>query len=216
MDISQILSEALSPDFNQRNQAEIKIDMIASQNFDSFLVSCSLILCDEAKPKSQRQIASTLIKNMISHTAKYKGMWLKLDRENKAKVKQHVISTLASADRDVRKAAGIAVAGICKVELPLGEWTDIIDLLCQTSQNSNQFIQLASVTTLGYISTEITTKDLNDDNIAKILSCFHNLINSSNDNELLEVTMNALLNFLPFTKRFFEKVVIIIFLIFRI
>jgi hypothetical protein len=142
---------------------------------------------------------------MISYTAKYKGLWEQLDRETKLQVKQHVLSTLASSDRDVRKAAGIAVAGICKVELPIGEWTDIIDVLCQTSQNENKNIQLASVTTLGYISQEVTTRDLNDESIGKVLSCFYTLLNNSADLELLEITLVALLNFIPFTKRFFEN-----------
>ena len=204
MEISTLLSEALSPDQNRRNQAEANIDMIATQNFGSFLSSCSKELCDESKPKGTRQIASTLIKNMISHTLKYKGLWEGLDRETKMQIKQHVLSTLASSDKDVRKAAGIAVAGICKVELPIGEWTDIIDILCQTSQNPNPYIQLASVTTLGYISQELSLRDLNDDHIAKVLSCFYTLLNNTADGELLEVTLNALLNFLPFTKRFFE------------
>jgi importin subunit beta-1 len=205
MEISTLLQEALSPDQNRRNQAEVNIEMIASQNFGGFLISCAKELCDEGKQKGIRQIAATLIKNMISNTPKYKGFWEQLDRDSKLQVKQHVLSTLASSDKDVRKAAGIAVAGICKVELPIGEWTDIIDVLCQTSQNENKNIQLASVTTLGYISQEISTRDLNDDSVGKVLSCIYTLLNGSNDFELLEVTLNALLNFLTFTRRFFEN-----------
>lgn len=203
MEISQLLSEALSADQNKRNEAEMNIDFIATKNFGLFLINCSKELCDESKHKGIRQIASTLIKNMISYTPKYKGWWEQLDKDTKLQVKQHVLSTLASSDKDVRKAAGIAVAGICKVELPLGEWQDIIDILCQTSTNENKFIQLASVTTLGYISTEISTRDLNDEQVGKILNTLYTLLSNTSDFDLQDVCLNALLNFIPFIKRFF-------------
>lgn len=205
MELSTLLAEALSPDQSRRNQAEINIDIIASQNFGLFLLNCSKELCDESKQKGIRQIASTLIKNMILFTEKYKGQWELLNRETKGQIKQHVLSTLASKDNDIRKAAGIAIAGICKVELPLGEWNEIISVLCQTSQNENKFIQLASVTTLGYITQEISTRDLNDEQVCLILSAFYQILNVSNDTELQGHTIVSLLYFIPFTKRIFEN-----------
>lgn len=209
MELTNLLSEALSQDQQTRNQAELNIDMIATQNFGLFLSNLSKELCDESNFKGIRQIASTIIKNMVSFTPKYKGQWELLSREVKSQIKQNVLSTLASSEKDIRKAAGIAVAGICKIELPLGEWNEIISVLCQTSQNENPYIQLASVLTLGYITQEITTRDLNDDHVCQILSAFYQILNFSTNTELQAQTIISLLNFIPFTKRIFENKVII-------
>lgn len=208
MEISALLSEALSSEQQRRNQAELNIDNLATQNFGLFLANCSQILCDESKVKGVRQIASTLIKNMILYTPKYKGQWETLIPDIKFQIKQNVLSTLASNDKDIRKAAGFAVAGICKVELPLGEWQDIIEVLCQTSNNENKFIQLASITTLGYISQEVSTRDLNETQACLVLDCLYEMLNKTSDLELQEVSITAMLNFVPFMKRFFEVKVI--------
>jgi importin subunit beta-1 len=198
MELSNLLSEALSPDQQTRNQAEVNIDMIATQNFGLFLLNLSKELCDESNFKGIRQIASTIIKNMVSFTPKYKGQWELLSRDVKSQIKQNVLSTLASSEKEIRKAAGIAVAGICKIELPLG-------VLCLTSQNENNYIQLASVLTLGYITQEITTRDLNDDDVCQILSAYYQILNFSTNTELQAQTIVSLLNFIPFTKRIFEN-----------
>jgi hypothetical protein len=111
MDITTILSEALSGDSNVRNTAEQKIDIICNQNFGQFLYDCASILSNEGVRKGIRQIAATLIKNMISRTEKYKGLWEQLSGEVRKQIKECVLSTLASKDNDVRKAAAFTVAG---------------------------------------------------------------------------------------------------------
>ncbi len=210
MEISQLLSEALIGDPQKQSQAELGIDTIASQNFGLFLVNCSQILSDEHQTKGVRQLASTIIKNMILYTPKYKGQWEQLNQEIKLQLKQHVLSTLASSEKEIRKAAGLAVAGICKLELPIGEWQNIISVLCETSKNENKFIQLSSITTLGYISQEITVKDLNETQLGEILSALYEMLSKTVDAELQDVSLTALLNFIPFTKRFFENKVCIL------
>jgi importin subunit beta-1 len=212
MEIRTLLSEALSPDQTRRNQAEEQINQIASLHFGPFIIACSQELSNEKNQKGVRQIAATLLKNMICFTERYKGMWQALDKNSKVQVKQHVLSTLASSEKEVRKAAAFTVAGICKVELPLGEWLDIIDILCQTSQNENKFIQLSSVTTLGYIAQELELKDLDEVSVGKVLSSFYTLLNSSQDEEMLENALTGLLNYLPFTRMFFENAVSFIFI----
>ncbi len=209
MELSSILSEALSGDETRRKQAEMMIDIIASQDFATFLLNCSKELSDESKNKNIRQIAATLIKNMITITEKFKGQWSLLSPDIKAEIKQRVLSTLASSNNDIRKAAGLAVAGMCKTELPLGEWPQIIDILTQTSQNENKNIKLASIITLGFIAQEITVNDLTDEEMCKILNAFHLLLNNTDDTDVISDTLEALLNFIIFTKRFFESKVLL-------
>lgn len=210
MELSTILYEAaLSGNDTLRRQAEAKIDIIATQDFGGFLLNLSSELSDESKDKGIRQVASTLIKNMITKQDKYKGQWLNLAPEVKLEVKQRVLSTLASADNDIRKAASLAVAGICKIELPLSQWTDIVEILCQTAKNQELNIKIASIITLGYIAVEVTPRDISDEQMCSVLSTIHHLL--INDQENVEVhinTMETLLNFINFCKKFFEIKVI--------
>lgn len=205
IDVSALLTEALSENQERRQLAETNIEGLAAGNLGIFLTNLSKILSDESNPKGVRQLSATLIKNTILFTDKYKGQWEMLDQEIKQSVKQNVLSTLASGDKDIRKAAGLAIASICKLELPLGQWQEIISTLCQTSSNENKFIQLASITTLGYISQEVSVKDLNESQQGEILSCFYEILSKNEDLEVQQVTIAAMLNFIPYMKRFFEN-----------
>lgn len=111
MDLIEILKEALCSDEKIIKQAEANINNIALQNFGSFLIDLSDILANEGVDKGVRQISATIIKNMILFNPNFNGRWMTLDQETKIQIKQRVLSTLASSDRDVRKGAALAVVG---------------------------------------------------------------------------------------------------------
>ena len=111
-EISQIFKEALNPNLSIRQLAEHKINQLAEQNFSNFLLSCATELSDESKPKETRQLSSTLIKNLILISPLFQGRWITLPLDEKQTIKSLVMSTLASNDKDIRKAAALVVAGI--------------------------------------------------------------------------------------------------------
>ena len=111
MDITKILTAGLSGDPTIRNSAESTIENLAIQNFSQFLLSCAMELADEMKPNKNRQLASTLIKNMLLHMPKFVGKWEQLPEPDKVNIKNHILSTLASSEKDIRKAAALVVAG---------------------------------------------------------------------------------------------------------
>ena len=196
--LSEVLQNALSPDPSLRNLAEKEITNLADFNLGLFLLGISSKISNEATPKQIRQISATIIKNMIANT-KYTSTFISLNPELKQQIKTHILSTLASSDSDIRKTAGIAIAGICKVELPHKQWNDIFGILVNTSQNENLFIQLSSVITLGYIFQEVNVEDIPQDAMTQILNSFYTLLNSSTTNiELQCRTLESLDNFLPF------------------
>ena len=112
MDISNILTAGLSPDLNTRKNAEKTIESLATQNFSGFLLSCACELADESKNSKNRQLASTLIKNMLLHMPNFVGKWEVLPESDKTNIKNYILSTLASPEKDIRKAAALVVAGI--------------------------------------------------------------------------------------------------------
>ena len=163
-------------------------------------------LSDEKEPKEIRQLSATLIKNTISNSD-YIKKYLEIPSEKKIFIKNNILSTLASPILDIRKAAALAVAGICKIELPNNQWNNIFDILCNTSQNENLYIQLSSLTTLEYIYEEIGIKDIDLETKAKLLNTYYFLLDKNNSNDsssdlLILTALKSLDKFLPFISDF--------------
>ncbi len=55
------------------------------------------------------------------------------------------------------KSGATILAVIASIELPRGEWGQIIDLLAENCSNEDLNIKIASITTLGYICEQIKT-----------------------------------------------------------
>ena len=198
MGLTKILEDALSGDAVLRNKAEVDITQLADSNFGLFLLNLSMKISNEAVPKPIRQISATIIKNMITNQS-YTPKWYALQPTEKSSIKNYILSTLASSDSDIRKAAGLSIAGICKVELPRKEWIEIFEILIGTSVNNVLSVQLSSVITLGYIIQEISPENLTEMQVARILDCFYTLLNTQGLNEeLVYQTLIAVENLLSF------------------
>ena len=203
--LNQILSNIISSDIALRTQSENQINLLASENLSQFLISISEKLSDENEQKEIRQISSTLLKNIISNK-NYIEKYFQIPTNIKQKIKNNILSTLASSNIDIRKAAALAVAGICRIELPQNQWNDIFDILISTAQNENLFIQLSSLTTLEYIYEEINVKDIDINIIAKLLNTYYLLLDNNNANdELILSSLKSLNKFLPFINEFISN-----------
>ena len=197
----QILSNILTTDVTLRIESENQINYL-SQNLSQFLISISQILSDENERKEIRQLSATLIKNIISKPG-YIQKYFEIEPEIKQQIKNNILSTLASSILEIRKAAALAVAGICKIELPKKQWNNIFHILCNTSQNEDLNIQLSSLTTLEYIYEEISIKDIDIDTKAKLLNTYTFLLNKKkSDIELTLAALKSIKKFLPFISDF--------------
>jgi len=204
-ELSLCLESALNPDLNIRKQAENKIYFICDQNFGQFLIELSKKISTEQEKKEVRQMSATIIKNILNK-ADYSIKWFNLSEEIKTTVKNNVLSTLASTDIDIRKAAAFTVAGICKIEIPKAQWLEIFNILTSTSQNNDINIQLSSLICLEYIFEEIKESDLPPKIVADLLNVFYSLLSKQNINEeIYFYSLKAVLKFLPFVKEFVKE-----------
>ena len=121
-----ILQNALNVDLNIRKQAEEEIKKLFNNNYGQFLVELSKKISYESEKKEVRQISATIIKNMVNNK-EYTEKWFNLNEDIKKIIKDNILSTLASKQIDIRKAAALALAGICKIEIPLGQWLNIFN-----------------------------------------------------------------------------------------
>lgn len=68
-------------------------------------------------------------------------------------------SALASTAVQARQAAAQVVAKVAAIELPRGQWTDLIDALTANVTNSpSDLLKQAALETLGYICEEIVRR----------------------------------------------------------
>lgn len=204
MSLSEILTQCRSENDKIRSEAEKRLDNLAMNDFGQLLEGCARELADEGNPKENRQLCATLIKNMILFQNKHNGKWEQLNQEIKFTIKNYVISCLASHVKEVRKAAAITVAGICKLEIPRGEWPNIINILIQTSNNQDINIRMSSLITIGYISQELNPGHLTSEEVDNILLALINNLTPDTDLEIVSVAIVAFLNFIVFAKKNIE------------
>jgi hypothetical protein len=109
--LDDILAQCMNKNNNIRQEGELMIDTLATNNFGDLLTQCAIFLADESKIVQHRQLCATLIKNLINYIPKHQGKWTQLPEDQKLNIKNYTISCLASDNKDIRKASGLTVAG---------------------------------------------------------------------------------------------------------
>jgi importin subunit beta-1 len=210
--ISEILNNALSSDKTTRQDSENKLSNLALRNFPEFLFNLATELADESKPIKSRQMAATYIKNSIFISNDLKDIWVnKIDPTAKEQIKNLILSTLATKFKEVRAAAGLVLAGICRVDLPLNEkWPTLIASLCQSAYHENLNIRLAAIESLGYICEELTPKTIDSGSVDTILSALIQNINQSiKDAEIVRASLKAFFHTIKLAEKNFSRGVLI-------
>lgn len=77
-------------------------------------------------------------------------------------MKQAVVSALDTDDNNIRRAVALCVASIAAIEIPRGEWLDVIQLMVGTAENDNINVRLSSLQTLGFLADELESRYFND------------------------------------------------------
>jgi importin subunit beta-1 len=204
---SQLFTNALSSDKQIREAAEKSISDLASLDPTKFLLNLSYELSDESKSTPVRQMAAALLKNFITISNEIKSLWINLEINAKDEIKNSILSTLASKEKNVRKSAGSVIAGICKVDLPITEkWPNLISSLCSNSYNENLNIRHAAIECLGYLCEELSKKTIDSSSIDSILSALiRNITDKEINPDILFTALNAFLHCLPLAEKNFTK-----------
>lgn len=200
-DLTKILFAAMQANDNIRRPAEEEIQKLTNNNYSLFLLELSKKQADEKMEKPIRQLCATLIKNIIND---HQEKWLNLDINFKEQIKNNILSTLISPDIDIKKAAALCISGICKVELPNNQWTNIFDNLINAAQNDNKDIKITALITLGDIYEEIPLNLINNDTITKLINMYYNTLSqiyekdNNKDMVLISNCLKSIKKFVPF------------------
>ena len=76
-------------------------------------------------------------------------------------MKEAVLANLATSSSLVRSQIASLVSAIAAIEIPRGEWHELINILCTNANHTDPKIKLASIQTIGFICEEIQLEQLN-------------------------------------------------------
>lgn len=92
------------------------------------------------------------------------------------------------------------------MELPRGEWPDIIENLCNNAYSTEEMIKQSSLKTLGYICEELESGVLNEESTSQIISALLEAVANNTDNhEIMKISIEAVLHSLAFAESIFTQ-----------
>lgn len=98
-------------------------------------------------------------------------------------MKEAILATLNSQHSLVRQQVANLIAAIAGIEIPRGEWHDLIHILCNNADHTEYNVRLTSLTTLGYICEEISPDAISDQTKNSIIVALTNNINGNSQVE---------------------------------
>ncbi len=120
-------------------------------------------------------------------------------------VKEAVLASLATQSSVVRNQIATLIAAIAAIEVPRGEWGELVGSLCQNANHEQMPIRLASLTTIGYICEEIKPEDLSVPLKNEIMQALtQNIAKEAAVEEPCRISIKALLHSVPYMANNFQ------------
>ncbi|KAJ3709606.1 armadillo-type protein [Lentinula raphanica] len=161
MNATELLANTLSPDATTRQTATEKLENASRENYPEYMLTLSSVLADEGSQIHVRNAAGLALKNALSaresaRQTEYSNRWLNLNLDVKTKIKQHSLMTLGSTSAKAGTFAAQVVAAIAAVELPQGQWNDLIEVLLGFINNQPTVnLKIATLQAIGFICESI-------------------------------------------------------------
>ncbi|CAI4211184.1 unnamed protein product [Parascedosporium putredinis] len=156
-EINQVLANSLSPDATLRNDAEQQLSQAAENNFPLYLATLVQELANESAQGPIRAAAGIALKNAFTardfaRHQELQSKWLQqTDDDTKARVKELTLQTLSSSNAQAGTAAAQVIAAVAAIELPRGQWSDLMTILVKNVSEGAPHQKQASLTTIGYV-----------------------------------------------------------------
>lgn len=211
MNATDLLANTLSADANTRQDATEKLDIASRENYPEYMLMLSSVLVNESSQLHVRNAAGLALKNALSaressRQTEYSARWLNLDTERKAKIKQDALMTLGSQSQKAGNFASQVVAAIAAVELPQGQWPDLIEILLGFVNNqANTNLKIATLQTIGFICETIKPEILSLRSNEILTAVIHGARKEEPSAEVQLAAIHALYNSLEFVRENFER-----------
>ncbi|KAJ7075629.1 armadillo-type protein [Mycena belliarum] len=211
MNATDLLANSLSTDATTRQDATQKLENASRDNYPEYMVMLSSVLVDESSAIHVRNAAGLALKNALSaremsRVAEYANRWLNLNNETKTKIKNDALLTLGSSQQKAGVFASQVVAAIATVELPMGHWGDLIEILLgfmNTQGNVN--LRIATLQTIGFICESIKPEVLTLRANEILTAVIHGARKDEPSSDVQLAAIHALFNSLEFVRDNFER-----------
>ncbi|KAM0713743.1 hypothetical protein Q7P37_010705 [Cladosporium fusiforme] len=167
MDVNQVLAGTLSADTQIRSAAEQQLAQAAEADFQGYLTTLSRELANEGAESQVRIAAGLALKNSFSardfaRLREVQTRWLQqITPQIKTDVKGFALQTLQSDDTRAGNSAAQFIAAIAAIELPHGQWPELMPTLVENVGNGKDSTKRSSLQTIGYVC-ETDDSDLRD------------------------------------------------------
>ncbi|CAJ1023190.1 putative Importin-beta N-terminal domain containing protein [Leishmania utingensis] len=159
--VTDLLMALGSPEPSIRVPAETAVNNAKETDLATFMTTMLQEFRDENKPTFARNMAGTLLKNAVAPSFRevaarhaLEEQWRALPADVRLQIKNEVLSTLGSPNRDVRTVAANIIGSLARSELPSGEWPQLMGILIGAAKSASEQHQEAALTAIGYICEE--------------------------------------------------------------
>lgn len=110
-----------------------------------------------------RTAAALAIKNALTareapRQEEYTQRWLALPQEGRSETKGKALSTLATPNESVGRNAAQVIAAIAAIEVPAGQWSELIaQLLTAIRDQSNERLRQSALQAIGFVCEQVVS-----------------------------------------------------------
>ncbi|KAG0135305.1 armadillo-type protein [Tuber indicum] len=214
MNVSEVLANTLSGDATIRNAAEQQLSSAASQHFPEYLQMLSAELANEETQPFIRSAAGIALKNALTARERTRLLevqqkWTsQVDPTIKAQVKENSLRTLASNNNRAGTSAAQLIAAIAAIELPQGQWQELMSALVRNVGEGSDSLKQSSLTTIGYICESEDPdlrESLNQHSNAILTAVVQGARKEESNNDVRFAAMVALSDSLEFVRTNFDN-----------
>ncbi|EIM80114.1 karyopherin Kap95 [Stereum hirsutum FP-91666 SS1] len=211
MNAGELLANTLSPDQATREDATNKLESASRENYPAYMLMLSAELVNENSQVFTRNAAGLALKNALtaresSRQTEFSSRWLAVDNDTRSKIKQDVLMALHSPSSKVGIVAAQGVAAIANVELPVGQWPELIEILLGFVNNAaNTPLRIATLNAIGYICESIDPDVLAVRANEILTAVVHGARKDEPSPEVQLAAIQALYNSLSFIRDNFER-----------
>ncbi|KAF9054219.1 armadillo-type protein [Panaeolus papilionaceus] len=175
------------------------------------MLMLSSVLVNEGTPLHIRNAAGLALKNALTareaaRQTEFANRWTALDNDTKAKIKQDALVTLGSSSVKAGAYASQVVAAVAAVELPQGQWPDLIEILLGFVNNAtNTNLRISTLQTIGFICEAIKPEILSLRSNEILTAVIHGARKDEPSADVQLAAVHALYNSLEFVRENFER-----------
>ncbi|KAG7087450.1 hypothetical protein E1B28_013416 [Marasmius oreades] len=212
MNATDLLANTLSSDASTRRDATEKLEIASRDNYVEYMLMLSSVLVDDNSVLHIRNAAGLALKNALTarevqRQNEYTNRWISMNPEAKSKIKQDALMTLGSVNQKAGTFASQVVAAIAAVELPHGDWQDLIEILLGfvNNQTNNTNLKIATLQAIGFVCEQIKPEILALRSNEILTAVIHGARKEEPSQDVQLAAIHALYNSLEFVRDNFDR-----------